>query len=1006
MAARPHRRRSPADRSAIDRAARAPATALAGPADGGPAGRAPTRARVGLLVLLALVAGALAVTAAGTPDRTHLLGPSPAAAETLPAGFQDEIAIAGLSDPMVVRFAPDGRVFVAEKGGIVKAYDSLDDHSPTVVADLRTQVHNYWDRGLLGFNLDPQFPGEPYLYVLYAHDAPIGGQAPRWGRPGQTDDPCPTPPGPLVTGCVVSTRLSRLELRGDAVGPEQVLVEDWCQQYPSHGAGDIEFGPDGTLYASGGDGASFTFNDFGQLGSPANPCGDPPTPPGAPLAPPSSQGGALRAQDARTRGDALGLDGTVIRVNRRTGAGATGNPWSSRSGANWRRVVAFGLRNPFRLAFRPGTDDLYIADVGGGATEEVDVLRDAGGSAENYGWPCYEGTARMPAYDGMDLDVCEALYREHGAVTGPMFAYDHADAVVPGESCPTGSSSISGIAFYEGGAYPDTFDGAMVLADYSRNCIWAVPPVGDPLTLVDGAHGPVDLQIGPAGDVFYVDLGGGTVRRITWSDHPPPTGSSYLSDLAWSAMTNGWGPVERDTSNGEAAPFDGHPLTIGGTTYAKGLGAHAAGAVSYALGGRCSTLTADVGVDDEVADAGSVRFVVDGDGTTRYTSPVRTGTDPALPVAVDVTDVQVLTLRVQATADGNHGDHADWADAYVDCTPSGPEPLTDRTWRNAANGWGPVEIDASNGDLAGGDGGPVTLDGVVHGRGLGVHAPSRVVYDLEPGCSTFTADLGVDDETGDGGSVQFRVEGGGGRVLYESALMRAGTPTRHVAVDLAGEHRLKLVVTDGGDGVDGDHADWASPALTCDEPPPPGHVHIDAPAATVQWRVGRELAFSGGAETADGTPVAASRLTWSLLMAHCPSTCHTHVVRTVRGVRSGRFVAPDHEYPSHLQLRLTARLPGGDTLVRLRDLDPKTVELTFLTTPRGLPLVVGTTAEPAPFARTVMVGSVSSVVAPRTAEVPGGTATFARWSDGGDRSHTVTAPRTDARYRASYAIDP
>ena len=66
-------------------------------------------------------------------------------------------------------------------------------------------------------------------------------------------------------------------------GAEQVLVEDWCQQYPSHSVGTVEFGRDGALYASGGDGASFNWADFGQDGSPLNPCGDPPGGVGATL---------------------------------------------------------------------------------------------------------------------------------------------------------------------------------------------------------------------------------------------------------------------------------------------------------------------------------------------------------------------------------------------------------------------------------------------------------------------------------------------------------------------------------------------------------------------------------------------------------------------------------------------------------------------------------------------------------------------------------------------------
>ena len=139
-----------------------------------------------------------------------LLAPvSAAGGATLPPGFQEEVVFSGLANPMVVRFSPDGRVFVAEKSGLVKVFDSLTDTTPSTYADLRTKVHNYWDRGLLGMALDPQFPADPNLYVLYTHDAAIGGTAPRWGTAGATSDPCPNPPGGNVDGCVVSGRLSR-----------------------------------------------------------------------------------------------------------------------------------------------------------------------------------------------------------------------------------------------------------------------------------------------------------------------------------------------------------------------------------------------------------------------------------------------------------------------------------------------------------------------------------------------------------------------------------------------------------------------------------------------------------------------------------------------------------------------------------------------------------------------------------------------------------------------------
>ena len=93
-------------------------------------------------------------------------------------------------------------------------FDDLADTSPTLFANLSTNVHNFWDRGLLGLALHPNFPTTPYVYVLYTHDAAIGGTAPRWGTPGVLSDPCPNPPGANGDGCVVSGRLSRLRRAG------------------------------------------------------------------------------------------------------------------------------------------------------------------------------------------------------------------------------------------------------------------------------------------------------------------------------------------------------------------------------------------------------------------------------------------------------------------------------------------------------------------------------------------------------------------------------------------------------------------------------------------------------------------------------------------------------------------------------------------------------------------------------------------------------------------------
>ena len=137
-----------------------------------------------------LAATALVLLAANSAD----------AVSTLPSGFQEEVTVSGLTNPTNVEFSQDGRVFVAEKSGLIKVFDNLSDTTPTTFADLRTNVHNFWDRGLLGLALAPNFPADPHVFVLYAHDAAIGGTAPRWGTPGVSSDPCPTPPGPTADG--------------------------------------------------------------------------------------------------------------------------------------------------------------------------------------------------------------------------------------------------------------------------------------------------------------------------------------------------------------------------------------------------------------------------------------------------------------------------------------------------------------------------------------------------------------------------------------------------------------------------------------------------------------------------------------------------------------------------------------------------------------------------------------------------------------------------------------
>ena len=236
-------------------------------------------------------------------------------------------------------------------------------------------------------------------------------------------------------------------------------------QFPSHASGDVVFGPDGYLYASAGDGASFDTEDYGQAG---NPCGDP-----------TNEGGSLRSQDIRTSGDPLSISGSIFRMNKANGNAPNG------STSNADRIVAYGQRNPWRLAFRPGTSELWSGDVGGSIWEEVNRIdmalvrrrrSTAAGPATRAAFTGVEKPARLGRAEQADLR--EPLLRrgdDSGTVKAPYFSYRTRGGglLTPGENCQQGTSSISGVAFIPSTSnYPAEYRGSMFFNDYARGCIW------------------------------------------------------------------------------------------------------------------------------------------------------------------------------------------------------------------------------------------------------------------------------------------------------------------------------------------------------------------------------------------------------------------------------------------------------------------------------------------------------------------------------------------------------
>lgn len=146
----------------------------------------------------------------------------------------------------------------------------------------------------------------------------------------------------------------------------------------------------------------------------------------------------------------------------------------------------------------------------------------------------------------------------------------------------------------------------------------------------------------------------------------PVKNFAYLSDLQWASASNGYGPVEKDTSNGESGSGDGHPITLNGVIYAKGIGCHANSQVVYDLGGAYQWFQADVGIDDEISGIqGSAIFRVYVDGVLTYDSSIMNASTTTQHVLVNVTGASQLTLVTDDSGDGNGQDHTDWADARL-----------------------------------------------------------------------------------------------------------------------------------------------------------------------------------------------------------------------------------------------------------------------------------------------------------------------------------------------------
>lgn len=309
----------------------------------------------------------------------------------LPEGFFDTPFVTDLEFPTGVAFTANGQGYIWEKEGLVYVVDTLGEVYAEPFMDLREEVSNWNDHGLLGFCLDNDFLSNGYCYLLYALDL---HHYYHYGTPEYHPDSTVLHQ-PTIGRVVRYTANAADDFRSVLPDSRKVLLGETLDNgiallHEFHGLGSLIQAEDGTLLVTCGDGTSNSSADYGgeehgTLVGPALAAG---------IITPDQDIGSYKAQY-------LGAyNGKVLRIDPETGDGLASNPYfdpeNPRSPQS--RTWALGLRNPYRLCIRPNTGShsaadgnpgvLYIGDVGNGAWEELNIAT-AGG--QNFGWPLMEG---------------------------------------------------------------------------------------------------------------------------------------------------------------------------------------------------------------------------------------------------------------------------------------------------------------------------------------------------------------------------------------------------------------------------------------------------------------------------------------------------------------------------------------------------------------------------------------------------------------------------------------
>ncbi|WP_207310418.1 DUF4347 domain-containing protein [Rubripirellula amarantea] len=410
--------------------------------------------------------------------------------------------LTNLHQPTAVSWLPTGTMLVAQQNGVVRTATNGNLNSSPFI-DISAIVNGTRDRGLLDIAVHPDFDTHPYVYLLFTYDPPevfnqaagsLAGPDGNGNRAGRlirvTAD--------SATGYTTAVAGSEVILLGKnstwdnfngfvnstfdftqppaGENPDSTYIEDFINSdSESHSIGSLAFAPDGSLYVSIGDGASYNRVDVR----------------------------ADRVQDIDS------LSGKVLRIDPITGKGLSDNPFfNGDEDANRSKVYQLGLRNPFRIAVDESSGQLFVGDVGWTRWEEIN----AAGPGANFGWPFYEGRndgvlEPQPGY--LNTPEGQAWLLRNETVTAGVYALSHqADGI---------NAIIMGDV-YDGALYGSKYQGDVFFNDLGQGIVRhaSVNPDGsfeDVSVFTTGANVVVDITQGPDGALYYIDLNDNKVGR-------------------------------------------------------------------------------------------------------------------------------------------------------------------------------------------------------------------------------------------------------------------------------------------------------------------------------------------------------------------------------------------------------------------------------------------------------------------------------------------------------------